>query len=234
MTDHSSSPDDPTSAPSDDDKKAGQVADPGAPGDENAQPDQVAASGVPTEETAAPLAAGAGGDGAALEPAAEADLWIGRTHWKHFTGRFALLLIGNVAAAILLAKGASRWEWFTGLAAFWATLAIAVVSGLLVIGRVFLLIIGHRYRLTTQRLFIERGILSQTVDQTELIRVDDVRIHKSLADRLLGLGSVSIISTDSSDGQIVIPGIPEPEKVAEDVRTHMRRMRRKSLFVENL
>ena len=139
-----------------------------------------------------------------------------------------------MAAAILIIWIASRWEWFQSKHAFWVIVVVVVVSGVLVVGRVFLTIIGHRYRVTTQRLIIERGILSRTVDQTELIRVDDVRIHKSLLNRVFGLGSVGIVSTDATNPEVLIEGIPEPEKVAEAVRTHMRMMRRKSLFIENL
>ena len=174
------------------------------------------------------------GDGAALDPGAETELWVGRTHWKHYAGRLVLWVASNVLVAGLLAWLASRVDWLAAGGVFWAVVAVLVVSGVVVVGRVFVRILGHRYRLTTQRLFIERGILSQTVDQTELIRVDDVRLYKSFLDRMFGLGSVAVLSTDATDREILIEGIREPGKVAEAIRTHMRVMRRKSLFVENL
>ena len=98
----------------------------------------------------------------------------------------------------------------------------------------FLRIISRRYRLTSQRLFIERGILNQTIDQTELIRVDDVRLEKTLIDRVFGLGTVSLLSTDVTDRLVVIEGIDNADRVAEAVRTNMRTQRGKALFVENL
>ena len=36
------------------------------------------------------------------------------------------------------------------------------------------------------------------------------------------------------EGNLVIEGIPEPESVAEAIRAHMRTMRRKSMFIEQL
>jgi hypothetical protein len=30
-----------------------------------------------------------GGDGDQVEPSAEGEIWVGRTHWKHFAGRLA-------------------------------------------------------------------------------------------------------------------------------------------------
>jgi hypothetical protein len=72
------------------------------------------------------------------------------------------------------------------------------------------------------------------VDQTELIRVDDVRIHKTLLDRIFGLGTIAILSTDATDREVVIAGVADPDQVAEALRRNMRTLRQKSLFVEHL
>jgi membrane protein YdbS with pleckstrin-like domain len=195
------------------------------------------ADAAPTAESASPAPPAdhaIGGDGADVGAAAEADLWAGRTHWKHFAGRLALWLLANVLLAVLLGWIASGPGWPSGRAAFWVVLAVFVVSGLFVVGGVVVQILTTRYRVTSQRLFIERGLLTQTVDQTELIRVDDVRLKKTVLDRMFGLGSVAVLSTDATDRETLIEGIAEPEKVAEAIRQHMRSMRKKSLFVENL
>ena len=136
--------------------------------------------------------------------------------------------------AVILGMIASGIDSMTGSHVFWTVAVLFVASGVWVIGGIFLRILGCSYRLTTERLFIERGILSRTIDQTELIRVDDVRIHKSLVDRLFGLGTVTVKSTDATDRDLSVEGISEPEKVAEAIRTRMRTLRRQSLFVESL
>ncbi len=188
----------------------------------------------PGEGESVNLAEAAAGDGAPLQTEAETAIWVGRTHWKHYAGRLMLWLAGNIVLAVLLAWLTSRVEWLEGAHAAWAVAGVFVISGLVVVGKVIFIVISHRYRLTSQRLFIERGILSRTIDQTELIRVDDVRIYKSMLDRIFGLGTVAILSTDTSDREVVIEGIPEADKLAESIRGRMRAMRRKSLFVENL
>ncbi|MBI5288248.1 MAG: PH domain-containing protein, partial [Chloroflexi bacterium] len=130
---------------------------------------------------------------------------------------------------LLLAKGdggGSAWSWVIAL--------VWLVGGLFVLGRMVARILGHRYRLTTQRLFIEKGILSQTIDQTELIRVDDVRVHKSVLDRVFGLGTVEIASSDATNPSVRIVGVAGPEAVAEHVRANMRIMRKRAVFVENV
>jgi membrane protein YdbS with pleckstrin-like domain len=181
------------------------------------------------------LAGAQGGDGDPVQPEAEKELWNGRTSWKHHLGLIILWLAAIVVVVGLVIWAARHIEWLTFARGFLLVTLVAFLSGLeVLVRRVLLRVIDHRYRLTTQRLFIERGILSRTVDQTELIRVDDVRLYKSFVDRLVGLGSVAVVSTDATDRETIIEGIVGPEEVAEAIRTRMRTMRRKSLFLEHL
>jgi len=175
------------------------------------------------------------GSAATAQPASpETELWTGRTSWKHYAGRVSLWVVANVLFAALIGWIASVQKW-SGLAWVIAlVLAGVVVSALIFIVPIFFRILSRRYRLTSQRLFIERGIFNQTIDQTELIRVDDVRLEKTLMDRLFGVGTVSLLSTDVSDRLVVIEGIDNADRVAEAVRTNMRTQRGKALFVENL
>ena len=125
-------------------------------------------------------------------------------------------------------------ETWSGSVKFWfIVIPIGLVGAYLGV-TIFWRIIGRRYRLTDQRLFIERGVLTQTIDQTELIRVDDVRVRKTLLDRVFGLGDVEINSTDASDATIILEGIRDPDRISEDVRSRMRALRKRSLFIENL
>ncbi len=167
-----------------------------------------------------------GGNGAELDPDAEKDLWQSRTSWKHFADLILVAIAWTVIAVIVsftMPPTAAR-----------AVFVMTMLGWLYVAGRIAHGILNCRYRLTTQRLFVERGILSRTIDQAELIRVDDVRIHKTLLNRFTGLGSIEIFSTDSSDRRVVIVGVDKPEYIADSIRERMRRLRQTSLFVESL
>ena len=161
-------------------------------------------------------------------------LWVGRTSWRHFAGLIALWSLGSILLAGLVGWLAAKWDALGGAAAFWIVLVLIVILGAFVAARVVRGVLGQRYRLTSERLFIERGLLGRTIDQTELIRVDDVRIHKSFANMILGVGTVEILSTDVSDRKIQIEGINQSEQVAEAIRNCVRSLRRQSLFVESL
>lgn len=161
-------------------------------------------------------------------------LWVGRTSWKHFAGRILLWLLGSIAVIILVTWLASAGDGLSAVVAFWIAAVPIALAGLWIGGKVIKGVYGQRYRLSDERLFIDRGLLSQTIDQTELIRVDDVRVHKAFLDRILGLGTVEILSTDLTDSSILVVGIQRSEDVAEAIRSRMRSMRKKSLFVESL
>jgi membrane protein YdbS with pleckstrin-like domain len=195
----------------------------------------------PPAEGAAPAEAfsAAGGDGAGVKPAEERDLWTGRTSWKHYYGKGILwgvcalvVLIGSIWAT----SNVESWQGEDGRPGwFWWVLAVVILgSGSFLVIKFAWSIFSVRYRLTTQRLFVERGILSRTTDQTELIRVDDVSVKQGLVDRLVNAGDVQILSTDVSDQTITLVGVEAPDKIAEHIRQNMRQLRQKSLFVEHL
>ena len=176
---------------------------------------------------------GVGGDGAPANRNEERRLWTGRTHWKHYSGRVAAVAVVLIIVCVGLGLIASRTSLSTGTA-FWIGLVAVLVACGATSAWLLVRILSRRYELSSQRLFIDRGLLSITRDQTELIRVDDVRVRKTLVDRVFGLGTIEILSTDASDRTVTIDGVKDPDMIAEHIRTHMRALRSRSLFVENL
>ena len=75
-----------------------------------------------------------------------------------------------------------------------------------------------RYEITTQRVKIERGLLSTTKDNVELFRVDQFDIHKPLGMRLLGYCVLQMRSADANVGTVTIHGIPNLEALADTLR----------------
>ncbi len=158
---------------------------------------------------------------------AEEDVWAGKpTLWAH-PGR----VFGSLVAALHLAIFAwiTGWGWLGWVNGGLVPLLAAWAAFNCLYPR-----LAKSYRLTSQRLFLRRGWLSQTTDQIELIRVDDIRVRRGMLQRLLGVGDVVIYSTDLTDHLCALRGIRNAADVAEKVREHTRRMRKKSLFVEGI
>lgn len=81
-----------------------------------------------------------------------------------------------------------------------------------------------RYRLTNQRIIKESGLLSRRVDEIELFRVKDTRLHQSFPQRLVGLGDIAVTSVDAS-GSFRIENLPGAPEKREQIRTLAHRAR---------
>jgi len=86
---------------------------------------------------------------------------------------------------------------------------------------------SHSYRLTNQRLLVESGVFSRTIDEIDLRTVDDITFHQRFFERVLGLGQIGIVSSEpDTSGQAPrragvrarLLGIASPREVREQVR----------------
>jgi uncharacterized membrane protein YdbT with pleckstrin-like domain len=84
-----------------------------------------------------------------------------------------------------------------------------------------------RWVLTTERLRVVRGILSRSTEEVELARVRDVSFEQSLAQRALGIGTVTVVGTDVSAPEVILHDVEEPEQVKELIRQAVREQRRR-------
>ena len=85
-----------------------------------------------------------------------------------------------------------------------------------------------RWVLTTERLRVIRGILSRSTEEVELMRVRDVSFDQSLAQRALGIGTVTVVGTDATTPIVVLHDVEEPEQVKELIRQAVRDQRRRN------
>lgn len=80
--------------------------------------------------------------------------------------------------------------------------------------------------LTTERLRMEWGVLGKHLEEIELYRVRDTAVYESFIERIVGLGSIRIVTVDQTTPLVSIAAIREPRKVRELVRKHTKTMRR--------
>jgi hypothetical protein len=78
--------------------------------------------------------------------------------------------------------------------------------------------LSTKYEITSQRVRIERGLLSKTKENVELFRIDHFDLHKPLGMRLLGQCLLHLRSSDPSFPSAMILGIPNLEPLADTLR----------------
>jgi membrane protein YdbS with pleckstrin-like domain len=109
----------------------------------------------------------------------------------------------------------------------WGVLLLVFVVGIFLLLRVWYLVASTRYRLTTQRLFVQRGLIAKKLEEVELFRVKDVTLTQGVLQRMLGVGNVVVLSSDDTTPHLVLAGIPDPMAVKEQLRGAFRAARQR-------
>jgi membrane protein YdbS with pleckstrin-like domain len=118
----------------------------------------------------------------------------------------------------------SAWQW----------LAVVLTLGIAFIVYWFRSV-AVSYEITSQRVKLERGILSKTKENVELFRIDHFELEKLLGMRLAGHCMLHLRSTDTSFPSVIIYGIPNLEALADTLREcslRERARRRVTTFVQ--
>jgi membrane protein YdbS with pleckstrin-like domain len=108
----------------------------------------------------------------------------------------------------------------------WVAL-VPLAFGVLLLLLVWIKVKSCSYRLTTQRLFVRRGWLAKHLDELELYRVKDVVVDQGVLQRVLGFGTITVLTDDDTTPQLNLVRISSPIKVKEMIRTQYRAARRR-------
>jgi len=78
--------------------------------------------------------------------------------------------------------------------------------------------LSTNYRITTQRIKRERGLLSKKQESLELFRIDHFEFLKPFGMRLLGYAELHLFSSDAEFENFYVYGVPNLEALAETLR----------------
>ena len=82
-----------------------------------------------------------------------------------------------------------------------------------------------KYYLSEDRLFVQTGLLSMKIEETLLYRVTDISARVGLFQRIFGVGSVTVVSTDKSIPELTLKNIRQPNEVKELIHEHVEKMK---------
>ena len=171
----------------------------------------------------------AAASGNANDDTPERELWQGSYSKLAMIGYWAGAAVFSVATLLTAAFasfGGRAWMYSLGLIVLvWVALVI----------RLLYLQLSRHYYLTSQKFSHERGLLWREIDRIEAIDIDDVSFSQGPVERMLGVGSIRIMSSDQSHPAMELPGIENVRAVAsliDEVRRQERRKR--GLYVESV
>ena len=74
-----------------------------------------------------------------------------------------------------------------------------------------------KYTLTEDRLFIKTGFLNTSEEEVRLYRILDLSLTRTLLQRIFGLGTIRVSSSDKSQGTFDIKNIKKSADVKEQL-----------------
>ena len=159
----------------------------------------------------------------------ERELWQGSFSKLAMIGSWIGAAIFTLALSVVaVVSGFSGRGWLISLA-----IILLVWAGLVV--RLLFLQLSRHYLLSNQRFVHERGLLWREIDRIETIDIDDVSFVQGPLERMLGVGTIRILSSDQSHPTMELSGIENVHVVAaliDDTRRQERR--RRGLYVESV
>ena len=155
----------------------------------------------------------------------EDDIWQGGFSPKAMIGFWLLAILASVGVIVAVVM-VPQITWMIGLIA----ILLVWMYGITVYGYRRL---GIHYKLTTQRFIHKSGLLRRVTDRIEVIDINDVNYEQGPIQRLFGVGTIRLSSSDRTHPSLTMLGIDNVEGVAgliDDIRRKERK--RRSLHIE--
>jgi len=123
------------------------------------------------------------------------------------------------------AAGLVRFGWIAG-----GALALLSLIAFLV---AWIRLRSTTYTVTNQRVLIEQGVISKTVDEIDLRYIDDSAFTQTLLDRILGIGQVTLVTSDKTTTRFVLRSIRDPRGVREKIRADAYQISQRQIFTRS-
>jgi uncharacterized membrane protein YdbT with pleckstrin-like domain len=158
---------------------------------------------------------------ATKEAETEKDLFSGNPAVIYSIGQITPFL---VALAVAIAAGYFVEADNAGDGIGYVVLGFVLVCGI-ICARYYARSRTIHFEITTQRIKVERGLLSKVQESLELFRIDHFELRKPLGMRLLGQASLHLYTTDTDFASFYIYGVPNLESMADTLRNCQLRER---------
>jgi membrane protein YdbS with pleckstrin-like domain len=148
----------------------------------------------------------------------EGDLFFLRPVRRGFLGTAAAVVVMLVATLTVLV-----WASQKDFSKLFSLIPLGVA--LYLAWRLFYLTRSVAYRLTSQRLFIQIGLIGRKQEEIELFRITDVSLEQTPMERILRIGTILVNSTDESMPLARLENVPDPGRHKDILRDAYRAAR---------
>lgn len=82
-----------------------------------------------------------------------------------------------------------------------------------------------KYLMSDDRIFLEQGLLSTDLEEVLLYRVRDISLRISLGQRIFGVGTITLKSSDKTMPILVLKNIKDSRRVKELIHRQVEKMK---------
>jgi membrane protein YdbS with pleckstrin-like domain len=155
-------------------------------------------------------------------PTEEVEVW-----WGSYAPR---TMIPSCLVAVALTVGILSVGWVQGGGKDDDVLQLTILLPIVAVWLWVAIRWGYRlvavnYRLTTRRLFCERGFFRPLNRVIDLDQIDQVLVARGRLERLLRTGRVRIVALDRKVPDLVLDGLSHPERIAMQLRKYIQKAR---------
>jgi uncharacterized membrane protein YdbT with pleckstrin-like domain len=134
-------------------------------------------------------------------------VYDGHPSWRAL---LSFYISGTLIVAVIAVIVAVAASTALGIVAFVVLFALMLLVG-------FIRRMATNYMITSQRLYIRRGILSKAEQQTRIDRVQNVNTNQTLVQRMLFVGTVDFDTAGTDDSEFRFVGVSSPGKIVQAV-----------------
>jgi uncharacterized membrane protein YdbT with pleckstrin-like domain len=127
--------------------------------------------------------------------------------------RYCGALLSNIEEKTLIECNPSWWQYF-GLLVL-GVLLLVIGVGVLIILYVILERRNTVYKVTNRRIITQKGIFSKNREDISLMDIRAFNIKQTILERMLNIGSVSIVTAAAGAGYEVIRNVKNPDNIRE-------------------
>lgn len=82
-----------------------------------------------------------------------------------------------------------------------------------------------KYAFSEDRFFIEKGFFTTTFDEVRLYRILDLKLTQTLGQKMFGVGTITVFSSDKAQGEFEIKNVKKPRIVKEELSNQIEKQR---------
>jgi hypothetical protein len=178
---------------------------------------------------AAPPAAAAGA------PAlTEETLWRGSPSWRVLIAKVVMMVLTVIVipfVAIFISSHTADLDLSGKITKIgWWVTALVLLYQILAFLFALMRLQSTLYTVTNQRIMFEQGILSKSLSEIDLRSLDDTQFFQSFTDRILGIGNVTLVSSDKALPVSVLRGVHDPRNLREIIRSRAYQVSQRQVF----